>query len=59
MAAVYILIGNIESLVNIFTATMWFWYGTAIFGLIVMRLTLPDKPRPFKVRTSPSSLAIF
>ncbi len=48
-AAVYILIGNLENLINVFSATEWFWYGAGIFGLIIMRLTLPNKHRPFKV----------
>ena len=49
---VFIMIGSLEHLINVFSATEWFWYGIAIFGLIIMRLTLPDEHRPFKVFTS-------
>jgi hypothetical protein len=43
------MIGSIDSLLNMFSAIEWFWYGSAIFGLIVMRLTHPHAERPFQV----------
>ncbi len=49
IAGILVLIGNIDGFVNAFNATSWFFYGSAIFGLIIMRITEPDKPRPFKV----------
>ena len=49
LVAVYIMVGSLESLLNVFNATEWFWYSVGIFGLIIMRITLPDKHRPFKV----------
>ena len=45
----YIMIGSLENLINIFSAAEWFWYGAGILGLIIMRITLPNKHRPFKV----------
>ena len=44
-----ISIGDIDKFINAYSAVTWFTYGSALFGLIVMRLTLPDQPRPFKV----------
>lgn len=47
--AAYIVVGSLENLINIFSAASWFWYGAAFLGLLIMRLTLPKKYRPFKV----------
>ena len=48
LTAVFIIIGDIDSLINAFSALGWCWYGFSIFGLIIMRLTRPHEPRPFK-----------
>ena len=44
------MIGSIDTLLNMFNAIEWLWYGTAIFGVIVMRLTRPHVERPFEVK---------
>ena len=49
MTGVFVVIGNIDSLINMFSAIMWLWYGTAVFGVIIMRLTRPHVHRPFEV----------
>ena len=48
MTGVFVVIGNIDSLINMFSAIMWLWYGTAVFGVIIMRLTRPHVHRPFE-----------
>jgi len=48
MADILILIGSIESFVDAFSALEWVTYGAVFFGLIVMRVVEPDRPRPFK-----------
>ena len=50
MTGIFIVIGNIDSLINMFSAIQWMWYGTAVFGVIIMRLTRPHIHRPFEVR---------
>ena len=49
MTGVFVVIGNIDSSINMFSAIMWLWYGTAVFGVIIMRLTRPHVHRPFEV----------
>ncbi|XP_006867371.1 PREDICTED: B(0,+)-type amino acid transporter 1 [Chrysochloris asiatica] len=49
IAIIYIIPGDINSLVNYFSFTAWFFYGLTIFGLIVMRFTRKDLERPIKV----------
>ena len=49
LSSVFVLIGDIETLLNIYNANAWFWYAAAFLALIIMRLTMPHKPRPFKV----------
>ncbi len=49
---VLVIIGNIESIIDAFSALEWSLFGVAFFGLIVMRITEPDRPRPFKVKVN-------
>ncbi|XP_060041658.1 B(0,+)-type amino acid transporter 1 [Erinaceus europaeus] len=49
IAIIYIIPGNINSLVNYFSFTAWFFYGLTVLGLIVMRFTRKDLERPIKV----------
>ena len=44
------MIGSIENFVDAFNALEWLTYGAVFFGLIVMRVAEPDRPRPFKVK---------
>ena len=45
----FVIVGNIDSLISAFNANVWFWSGSTFLGLIIMRVTLPHQPRPFKV----------
>ncbi|XP_045702934.1 B(0,+)-type amino acid transporter 1 [Phyllostomus hastatus] len=49
IATIYIIPGNINSLVNYFSFAAWLFYGMTILGLIVMRFTRKDLERPIKV----------
>ena len=49
ISAVYILMGNIDQLINAFSAALWLFYALGIFGIFIMRITHKDKHRPFKV----------
>uniref|UniRef100_A0A1W7RB56 b(0,+)-type amino acid transporter 1 n=1 Tax=Hadrurus spadix TaxID=141984 RepID=A0A1W7RB56_9SCOR len=41
--------GNIASLIDFFSFAAWFFYGTAVSTVIVLRWTKKDVPRPYKV----------
>ncbi|XP_006887898.1 PREDICTED: B(0,+)-type amino acid transporter 1 [Elephantulus edwardii] len=49
IATIYIIPGDINSLVNYFSFAAWLFYGMTILGLIVMRFTRKDLERPIKV----------
>ncbi|XP_077888319.1 B(0,+)-type amino acid transporter 1 isoform X1 [Ictidomys tridecemlineatus] len=49
IATIYIIPGDINSLVNYFSFAAWLFYGLTILGLIVMRFTKKDLERPIKV----------
>ena len=51
LASVWVLIGNIDSLINSFNAAIWVFYGLVFAGLLIMRVTHRNQPRPFKVTT--------
>lgn len=40
---------SFASLVNFCGVCSWFWYGTTVLGLLVLRVTEPDLNRPYKV----------
>lgn len=49
IATIYIIPGDINSLVNYFSFAAWLFYGMTVLGLIVMRFTRKDLERPIKV----------
>ncbi|XP_059856426.1 B(0,+)-type amino acid transporter 1 isoform X1 [Delphinus delphis] len=49
IAIIYIIPGDINSLVNYFSFAAWLFYGLTIFGLVVMRFTRKELKRPIKV----------
>ncbi|EDM07620.1 solute carrier family 7 (cationic amino acid transporter, y+ system), member 9, isoform CRA_a [Rattus norvegicus] len=49
IAIIYIIPGDINSLVNYFSFAAWLFYGMTILGLVVMRFTRKDLERPIKV----------
>ena len=51
LALIWILFlgAGTQGLLIYFSFAIWFTYGLAIFGVIVLRVRQPDLPRPFKV----------
>ncbi|XP_045149798.1 B(0,+)-type amino acid transporter 1 isoform X1 [Echinops telfairi] len=49
IAIIYIIPGDINSLVNYFSFSAWLFYGMTVLGLIVMRFTRKELERPIKV----------
>ena len=41
--------GNIESLIDFFSFTVWIFYGMAMAALIMLRVKKPEIARPYKV----------
>jgi len=44
-----ILQGDIESLIDFFSFTVWIFYGMAMAALVALRWKRPDIARPYKV----------
>lgn len=55
IATIYIIPGDINSLVNYFSFAAWLFYGLTILALIVMRFTRKELERPIKVGLVPQT----
>lgn len=51
MTMLQLFVGDIYSLLNFMSFLRWLFIGVVVLGLIYLRYTKPDLPRPFKVRT--------
>ena len=51
-----ISVGNIGELISAFSAAAFVFYLLVFIALIIMRVTHPNEPRPFKVLDLPSVL---
>jgi L-type amino acid transporter 9 len=49
IAQIMILGGNIESLIDFFSFTVWIFYGMSMAALLTLRRNKPDIARPYKV----------
>ncbi|CAL8328713.1 cystine/glutamate transporter [Gadus morhua] len=49
MTLLQLFVGDIYSLLNFMSFLRWLFIGMAVLGLIYLRFTQPDLPRPFKV----------
>ncbi|XP_077166264.1 B(0,+)-type amino acid transporter 1 [Paroedura picta] len=49
IATIYIIPGDIETLINYFSFATWIFYGLTVLGLIVMRFTRKELKRPIRV----------
>ena len=49
MTTMYILAGNIDSLIEGFSASVWLFYILSFISILIMRFTHKDHNRPFKV----------
>ena len=54
-AAIMVLMGGIESLIDFFSFTVSFFYALAMVALLVLRRTRPNLARPYKVPFSKSN----
>ncbi|NXD28856.1 BAT1 protein, partial [Spelaeornis formosus] len=49
IAIIYIIPGDIDSLINYFSFAVWIFYGLTVLALIVMRFTRKELMRPIRV----------
>uniref|UniRef100_A0A674KCM8 Solute carrier family 7 member 9 n=1 Tax=Terrapene triunguis TaxID=2587831 RepID=A0A674KCM8_9SAUR len=49
IAIIYIIPGDINTLINYFSFAVWIFYGLTVFALIVMRFTRKELKRPIKI----------
>ncbi|XP_064089717.1 b(0,+)-type amino acid transporter 1-like isoform X2 [Macrobrachium nipponense] len=49
IALVMVIPSDIASLIDFFSFTAWIFYGGAMAALLIMRRTMKDTPRPYKV----------
>uniref|UniRef100_A0A182WIH6 b(0,+)-type amino acid transporter 1 n=1 Tax=Anopheles minimus TaxID=112268 RepID=A0A182WIH6_9DIPT len=49
LALAFILVGNIETLIEFASFLIWFFYGAAVVALLALRRTQPNVHRPYKV----------
>lgn len=47
----FIIVGNIHSLIQFASFLIWVTYGACMTALLVLRKTQPDIPRPYRVPT--------
>ena len=46
---IMIIPSNLTQLVNSYSLAVWIFYGLVFVGLLIMRVTHKDVPRPYKV----------
>ncbi|XP_041969258.1 b(0,+)-type amino acid transporter 1-like isoform X2 [Aricia agestis] len=51
LTSIFIIVGNIKTLIEFASWFLWFFYGLAMVALLVLRKTQADKPRPYRVPT--------
>ncbi|KAL3283898.1 hypothetical protein HHI36_018067 [Cryptolaemus montrouzieri] len=51
VAFLFIVLGDIVELIEFASFLIWFFYGVAMVSLLVLRKTMKDVPRPYKVPT--------
>lgn len=49
VALLFIVLGDIVELIEFASFLIWFFYGVAMISLLVLRKTMKDVPRPYKV----------
>lgn len=50
LSLLFIVAGNIVELIEFVSFLIWIFYGLAFVSLLVLRKTMKDAPRPYKVR---------
>lgn len=56
MTMLQLFVGDLYSLLNFMSFLRWLFIGVVVLGLIYLRYTKPDLPRPFKVGVSAAVL---
>ncbi|XP_045464859.1 b(0,+)-type amino acid transporter 1-like isoform X1 [Harmonia axyridis] len=51
IALLFIVLGDIVELIEFASFLIWFFYGVAMVSLLVLRRTMKDVPRPYRVPT--------
>jgi solute carrier family 7 (L-type amino acid transporter), member 9/15 len=51
LTSIFIIVGNIRTLIEFASWFLWFFYGLAMVALLVLRWTQATKPRPYRVPT--------
>ncbi|XP_026315088.1 b(0,+)-type amino acid transporter 1-like [Hyposmocoma kahamanoa] len=51
LTSIFIVVGNIKTLIEFASWFLWFFYGLAMVALLVLRKTQADKIRPYRVPT--------
>ncbi len=59
LAVAYVWVRTFEELAAQFVLRMWVFYGWCVIGLIKLRISRPDLPRPYKVPLYPFLPVIF
>jgi APA family basic amino acid/polyamine antiporter len=58
-AAVLVVTGSYETLLDYAMFAMWFWYGLMVAGVIVLRHKEPDLARPYRMWGYPVTPVLF
>jgi basic amino acid/polyamine antiporter, APA family len=58
-AAVLVVSGSYETLLDYAMFAMWLWYGLMVAGVIVLRYKQPDLARPYRMWGYPVTPALF